>query len=95
MKIEWLPASLEDRDSIYSYISADSMRAAIHINDAIETQIDRLLEYPNMGRVGRQIHTRELVLVGTPYVAVYMVRPDSVLIVRVLHAAQAWPSQDE
>lgn len=95
MKIAWLPASLEDRDSIYSYISADSGPAALRVNDAIETQIDRLMNYPNMGRVGRQIRTRELVIVGTPYVAVYLVQPDSVLIVRVLHAAQTWPSQTD
>jgi plasmid stabilization system protein ParE len=35
--------------------------------------------------------TRELVIARTPYIAAYQVQSDRVFILRVLHAAQAWP----
>jgi toxin ParE1/3/4 len=36
--------------------------------------------------------TTELVVVGTPYVVVYRVERSVVLVLRILHGAQRWPS---
>jgi plasmid stabilization system protein ParE len=44
-----------------------------------------------MGRPGRISGTRELVITGTPFVAVYRVRADAVEILRFLHGAQRFP----
>jgi plasmid stabilization system protein ParE len=35
--------------------------------------------------------TRELVIVGTPYIAAYQLSTDTIRILRVLHGAQRWP----
>jgi len=93
MKLEWLPAALADRDAIYDYVSADSRRAAIQVDQTIEQQAERLVEYPFRGRIGRQPQTRELVVLGAPYIVVYQPWSESILILRVLHAAQSWPGQ--
>jgi len=37
--------------------------------------------------------TRELVIVGTPYIVPYRVENDAVQIITVLHGAQKWPDR--
>lgn len=93
MKITWLPRALKDRDRQLDYIATESPHAAIDQGDGIEHQVDMLAEYPEMGRVGRERGTRELVVVKTPFVVVYRIRPHAqcVEILRVLHGAQQWP----
>jgi toxin ParE1/3/4 len=67
--------------------------AAIDMDDAIEAAVERLTHYPKSGRPGRIAGTRELAVSGTPYVIVYRVENAAVLILRLLHGAQRWPSK--
>jgi toxin ParE1/3/4 len=65
-------------------------RVGRRILDAIE----RLDEFPLRGRPGRSPDTRELVISGLPYLAVYSVDsadPRTVVILRVLHGTMLWP----
>jgi toxin ParE1/3/4 len=55
--------------------------------------VERLQEFPMIGRKGRVEGTRELVIAGTPYIVPYRVRDDVVQIITVLHNAQRWPDQ--
>ena len=58
---------------------------------AIHSDIDLLARFPEQGRTGRKPDTRELVLGGLPYIAMYRIRKDTVEILRILHGAQIWP----
>ena len=40
-----------------------------------------------MARVGRVAGTRELVVTGLPYIAVYQLGPNGVLVLRIIHGA--------
>lgn len=51
----------------------------------------RLEDFPMSGRPGRTRRTRELVVVGLPYVVVHRLRDGEVQIVAVRHAARTWP----
>ena len=82
-----------DKDGIIDYIAQDNPRAAVHVGDEIERQVEMLIEFPNMGRIGRVEGTRELVISDTPYVVAYRVRGDSVIVLRVLHGARQWPTE--
>lgn len=93
MKLEWSLFALTDREQIFDYIEADNTRAAIALDNNIEVQVERLLQFPQSGRIGRMEGTRELVVVGTPYIAIYCLRDDIVRIVRVLHGARPWPEE--
>jgi toxin ParE1/3/4 len=53
--------------------------------------IEGLAEFPNVGRPGRVPGTRELVVSGTPFIAVYKVEANILWVARVLHGAQRWP----
>lgn len=91
MKVAWLPRALADRDAQLDYIAHDSPKAAIAQGDRIESQIETLSAYPEMGRVGRVAGTRELVVSRTPFIVVYRVQAERIEILRVLHGAQMWP----
>ncbi len=93
MKLEWSIFALEDRESIFDYIEADSPRAAVSVDDRIETRVEGLAQFPEMGRPGRIEGTRELVISGTPYIAAYRIIGDTVRVLRVLHGAQQWPDE--
>lgn len=93
MQIVWsVPASL-DRDRIFSFIEEDSSIAAVLVDERIRDQIRMLLTFPQMGREGRVEETRELVIQNTPYVVVYRVTGEQILILRVLHGRQQWPEE--
>ena len=48
--------------------------------------------FPESGREGRVVGTRELVVSRFPYLVVYILREDNEVIVqRVLHTSQQWP----
>ncbi|MGN6209997.1 type II toxin-antitoxin system RelE/ParE family toxin [Asticcacaulis sp.] len=91
MKLEWSVFALADRDGIFNFIEADSPRSAINVDSAIEAQAERLIDFPESGRPGRIMGTREVVVAQLPYVIAYRVTSDKVRILRVLHGAQQWP----
>ncbi len=92
MRLVWAQHALADREAIFSYIEAESPRAAVNVDDQIVAAVRRLLEFPESGRRGRVAGTRELVVPRTPFIAAYVVTADGVRILRVLHGAQVWPN---
>ena len=93
MILVWMEQAERDKDGIIDYIAQDNPRAAVHVGDEIERQVEMLIEFPNMGRIGRVEGTRELVISDTPYVVAYRVRGESVIVLRVLHGARQWPTE--
>ena len=79
-------------DAEAEYIAKNNPPAAERVVTAIVESTERLRKYPAIGRPGRVLGTRELVVSGTPYIVPYRVRGDVVEIVRVFHAARNWPS---
>jgi toxin ParE1/3/4 len=57
----------------------------------IRASVERLATSPGLGRPGRVTGTRELVIVGTPYIVPYRVKADVIQIITVLHGARRWP----
>lgn len=91
MRIDWLPAAVENRHSQLAYIGERNPRAAIDMGDAVAAAVLRLAQHPEIGRPGRVRRTRELVVSGTPFVVAYRIEPEAVVILRLLHGAQRWP----
>jgi toxin ParE1/3/4 len=92
MIIRWTDAAVRDFTHICDYIDKHRNGAAARrVALSIHRQIDLLAEFPEYGRTGRKLDTRELVFTGLPYLAVYRIREDAVEIIRILHGAQDWP----
>ncbi len=92
MELYWTLEAIRDREEIYDYIETDNPNAAIALDELIEEQAGRLVDYPDLGRPGRISDTRELV-VHPHYVLVYDWIGDMVRILRVLHTARQWTQQ--
>jgi addiction module RelE/StbE family toxin len=90
MPLEWRPLALDDRDQIMDYIALDNPHAALELDEEYQRQADRLLENPKLGKPGRMKGTRAFV-VHRNYVLVYTIEGNTIIILRVLHAAQQWP----
>ena len=91
MRIKWLRTALANLDAEAEYISRDSPAAAARVVRAINRAVENLRRYPAMGRPGRAIGTRELLVPGTPYVIPYRVRNNAVEVLRVFHGARRRP----
>jgi plasmid stabilization system protein ParE len=55
----------------------------------VET-VSALAYHPKLGRVGRNPSTREVIVSGTPYIAVYRLR-ERIEIITIFHGARKWP----
>jgi toxin ParE1/3/4 len=91
VRIEWLPEAERTFSTQVAWIAEQNPSAAIAVGDAIEGAVARLDAYPSMGRPGRVPGTRDLAVVGTPYIVVYRIEPAVLLVLRILHGAQRWP----
>ena len=93
MRLRWTRLAERDLDQIGNYIGQDNPAAAARVVLELIDQAQTLLpEHPAIGRPGRVLGTRELVIGNLPYIVAYRVRGRDVEILRVLHTARAWPT---
>jgi len=93
MQITWHRRARHDLQAIREHIAEVNPRAARQVAQRILHAVGLLAEQPSLGRPGRVLETRELVITGTPYIAAYRVVDDTIVILRVLHAARQWPER--
>jgi len=93
MLLKWSAFAFADREAIFDYIEADNPKAAVAVDDRIESCVEGLAVFPEMGRKGRVEGTRELVISRTPYIAAYRISGETVVILRILHGARRWPDE--
>ena len=91
MMIRWLDDAVDDLQSLRQYISQDNATAARKVVKKILHAIDILSEQPGMGRPGRVVNTKELIVPGTPYIVPYRVKHNAIEILRVFYCAMRWP----
>lgn len=92
MRIEWSDAAVADLKAISEYIEYDrNLETANRVARAIYDAIRSLRGMPYRGRSGRVGSTRELTVPRLPYIAVYRVEEDRVLVLNIVHGAQRWP----
>jgi addiction module RelE/StbE family toxin len=59
----------------------------------VRHDVEGLAASPLMGREGRYLGTRELVIPGLPYVVVYRLRGQSVEVITVHDTRRPWPAE--
>ena len=92
MRIRWTELAARDLTHICDYIKErDNPEAARRTALAIYQGVGSLIEFPQRGRPGRKPNTRELVVPGIPFLAVYRIRGETIEVNRILHGAQRWP----
>lgn len=80
----------EDLEAIKKYICCDNFSAAQEVIRHILECVENLKVTPSIGRAGRVLRTRELVILKYPYIVPYQVRDNNVYILRILHTSRKW-----
>ena len=75
-------------EDIIDYIAVDSPSAAERVYRDVVSAAERLRDFPEMGRAGRVPGTRELPVSSLPYLIVYDVPAESIIILAVFHTSR-------
>ena len=91
VKLRYTSRARRHIDGIHSYLSERNPEAARHVAGRIRAIVELLCEFPLLGHEGLVSGTREMVVVGLPYVIVHRIAPsddDTLEILGVYHTAQ-------
>ncbi len=93
MRVKWSARSLRDLESIRHYLKNEKKapQAARRMVIRITKLVRLAMEQPEMGRSGRCVDTRELIVTGTPYIVAYRIVDNRLDVLSVLHSAKKWP----
>jgi len=87
MRIDWARPAIDDLRDAGEYIAHDNPTAASRMAARVVEAVESL----NIGRPGRGINTRELVVTGNPFLIIYRLQLGALQVLRVLHHARRWP----
>jgi toxin ParE1/3/4 len=73
---------------IRAYVARDKPEAAERLAMRIVAMVEALRNHPHLGRVGAEPGIRELEIGSTPYIVLYRVQGQRVIISTIWHAAQ-------
>jgi len=90
--VRWTRKALANLDEEAMFIAKQNPEAAAQIVERVEGAVQKLANHPALGRPGRVLGSRELVISSTPYIIPYRVRGDALEILRVLHSSRKWPN---
>ena len=96
MRARFSPRAARDLDEISGYIAADNPEAAERIRRIILNTGDLIAQHPELGRRIRKAAARHrqirwfLVPKFPNYLIFYQPWRETIMVVRVLHAAQDW-----
>jgi len=91
-RLIWSPRSVADVEAIREHITSDSDLYAGLVVSRLVAAPDRLLQFPQLGRVVPEFgepSLRELIVL--PYRLVYRLRGEVIEVVTVFHAARMFP----
>ena len=85
MRVRWARPALRDYAAFGEYLLARNSAAATRLARHVIALTGVLVEFPRRGRPGRVEGTRELIIVGTPYLVAYRIHAEEIVIVGFLH----------
>jgi addiction module RelE/StbE family toxin len=91
MRVRWTTDAADDLERIGDFIAQNRPEAARGAALSIVERIGTLKTFPHIGRPGRVHGTREIAFPPFPFIAIYEVREEQVVLLRILHGAQQWP----
>ena len=91
MKLRLTVQGHADLRALHRFVEASDPVAADAALERVLDVMRALREMPRMGRPGRVIGTRELVVTGTAFLIAYEVDDVEVRVLRVLHGRMQWP----
>lgn len=93
MKVLWSPRAIVILLLCGSISEAIQTAPQPLVAERILNPVDLLQTQTEMGRSGRVLGTRELVVSGTPYIIPYRVRRGRIELLAIFHGRQRWPAK--
>jgi toxin ParE1/3/4 len=90
MKIVWSRRAVKHLTAVRDYIAKENPEAARQTAAHILDSIDHLAAHPHLGRPGRLVGTRELVIASTPFIVPYRVKGERLEIIAIFHGRRKW-----
>jgi len=88
----WTPEARADVENIHAYIAQHANAAqASTIARSISARANLLDQFKGLGKAGNLPNTREYKIARLPYIIVYTVRDEDVVILRIWHGRQDRP----
>jgi toxin ParE1/3/4 len=88
VEIVWSALARARLREIRAYVARDKPEAAERLALRIVALLEALRNQPYLGRVGAEPGIRELVIGGTPYIVLYRVDGQRVVISTIWHGSQ-------
>lgn len=95
IEIVWLEIAADEFEDAIAWIRERNDIAADKIAETTLFQVNQLKHYPQLGRVGRDNTTRELVISNTHFIVVYRMQSakKTLEILSFKHDAMRWPEE--
>lgn len=93
MKVVWSHRAIRHLVHLREYIERGSEQNAALVVGRILKAVELLEGHPEMGRPGRLLGTRELVVPNTSYIIPYRVRRERLELIAVFQERQKWPTK--
>ncbi len=90
MHINWTVGASQNLQQIADYIAQDKPDAALNTVLSIVEVVELLVQNPALGRAGRVVGIRELIISDVSYIVPYRIKNDCIEILRVLHSSMQW-----
>ena len=93
MRVKWLRRAKYELEAEFSYVAQESPDLAAKMYAYVRDRIASLENFPETGRPGRILGTRELVLDHYPYLIPYRVKDNIIEILRFFHTRRKPPKK--
>ncbi|MGO4439081.1 type II toxin-antitoxin system RelE/ParE family toxin [Rhizobium sp. RAF56] len=93
MKIIWTPQAELDRLEIFQFIASENPAASIRMDQLFARFVERLADFPQLGRPGMVEGTREIIP-HRHYRLIYEILGDEIWVLALLHTARQWPPME-
>lgn len=88
MRIVWRQRAEQQLQHQLEYLRVRNPSAADRVRERVHLRVARLAEFPESGRPSRRAPVRELIITGTPFVAIYVASADQITVLRFFHMSQ-------
>ncbi|MEQ1784332.1 MAG: type II toxin-antitoxin system RelE/ParE family toxin [Hyphomonadaceae bacterium] len=89
MIVTWRPRAADDFENLITTSSAGHIANASRDKSLVETRIQQLVRFDQLGRKTRRVGVRELHIENTPYVVVSRRLGEEILILRIFSNGSA------
>ena len=87
IRIDWSPEAIDDIKSIAEYIERDSPFYARAVVNSIFQSVEKLSEFPGIGRIVPELGREEIrEIIAYSYRVVYKIEKKRILVVAIIHS---------